>query len=284
MPAQLRYAAPVRHRKEGSQNKIRRMLNLIADKLDRANPLTRDIAVAVFFVCASGVVALGLLLAGITHVSMIFLSGVLFSAVIAGTRAAILTAALAFFVYDYFWLPPVFTFTITTPEEAITLAVFFLVAVVTGWSSGGLRDRKRRADLRARTLLALVQDSEFFVTQRQSAIRQRLAEAVTSVTRTGAVVLTPGASVVERAGVATAWRGPLERTVRALGERALYAQVDQPLIDGSFRARPLRGRESVLGAVVWLAPDASQGTRRECDDYVAILSEVAAAALARAAG
>lgn len=259
------------------------MLSVIADKLDRANPLARDIAVAVFFVCASGAVALGLLLAGVTHVSMIFLSGVLFSAVVAGTRAAIFTAALAFFVYDYFWLPPVFSFTIRTPEEAITLAVFVLVAVVTGWSSGGLRDRKRRADLRARTLLALVQDGEFFVTQSQSAIRQRLAEAVVSVTRTGAVVLSPGASVVERAGVATAWRGPLDRTVRALGERAVHAQAEELVAEGSFRARPLRRRDSVLGAVVWLAPDASPSTRRECDDYVAILSEVAAAALARAA-
>jgi len=244
--------------------------------------LLRDLCVAVLFVALAAAAAAGLLMFNMTHTSMIFLAAVSFSAVTAGTRSALIAAPLAFLVYDFFWLPPIYTFQITTPEEGVTLLAFILVAIVTGVSSGGLRDRNHRAELRARTLLALVQNHGFFVTPGQAAIRMRLAEAAASVARTGAVVTDGAAQVDARAGGGTAWRGALDQTIQKLARRAIDSGGDARLSEGSFRARQIRYGEQVLGAVVWLRPEGSQDVERECEDYVAILSEVAAAALARA--
>jgi two-component system, OmpR family, sensor histidine kinase KdpD len=62
-----------------------------------------------------------------------------------GLRHAIYTAVLATVAYNYFFLPPVFTFTIADPQNWIALSAFLLTAIV----ASQLSERSRRNALYA---------------------------------------------------------------------------------------------------------------------------------------
>ena len=66
------------------------------------------------------------------NLSMIFISAVLFSAVGFGLRSAIMAALLSFFAYNFFFIEPIYTFTIADPPELFALLIFLAVAIFTG--------------------------------------------------------------------------------------------------------------------------------------------------------
>lgn len=230
----------------------------------------------------SGVVAFAMRQVGLNRVSMIFLAGVLFAAGERGTRSAIIAACLAFFLYDYLWVAPTYTFRIETAEEAITLGIFLLVAVVTGYYSGELREQKVRAVTRSRMLTSLVQSGGFLsLAGDKASILKRLAESAVEIAGTGALVVDNAQQEI-RAGSATAWRGDLNKALLALGAHALEKKSKSTLADGSFCARAITHDPETFGFIVWQPPEGSQKFVRETEDYLLILAELAGAALARA--
>src|SRR5262249_53213423 len=83
-------------------------------------------------VAASGVVAKGLELAvGLADPAMVFLAGVLLVAVVAGLGPSILASFLSLLAYDFFFGDPRYTFTVTKPQDVLSLLVFLLVAILT---------------------------------------------------------------------------------------------------------------------------------------------------------
>lgn len=87
--------------------------------------------------------------------SMIFLAAVLGCAVTVGQWPAIAAAILSFLAYNFFFIPPVYTFSIATPHELLALIIFLLVAVLTGGLAGRVRDQSDAARDRVRTIQAL---------------------------------------------------------------------------------------------------------------------------------
>lgn len=86
------------------------------------------------------------------NLSMIFLLGVLLSAVLWGLRASIFTSILSVLVYDFFFVPPFHTFTINRPEDVLALVTFLVVAIITSNLTGRIRDEAEAAGRReART-------------------------------------------------------------------------------------------------------------------------------------
>ena len=85
------------------------------------------------------------------NVSMIFLTAVLFCAVRFGLRSAILASFLSFLAYDFFFIEPLYKFTIDEPHEFFALLIFLGVAILTGWQTGNARDQSRLARENART-------------------------------------------------------------------------------------------------------------------------------------
>ena len=65
-----------------------------------------------------------------TTVGFIFLLAVLLISTTWGLRYAIFTAFLAAAAYNFFFLPPLFRFTITDPQNWIALVAFLITAVV----------------------------------------------------------------------------------------------------------------------------------------------------------
>ena len=92
------------------------------------------------------------------NLSMVFLLAVLLSSMLWGLRASILASLLSVLVYDFFFVSPVHTFTINSPEDMLALAAFLVVAVMTSNLTGRVRDQAesaRRRELRTAALYAL---------------------------------------------------------------------------------------------------------------------------------
>ena len=113
------------------------------------------LAAIVSVAAAVGIGELLTLVISLPNVSMIFLTAVLFCAVQFGLRSAIAAAILSFFAYDFFFIPPLYMFTIAEPQEFFALGIFLIVAFLVGWLAGRARDQERLARENAQTTRSL---------------------------------------------------------------------------------------------------------------------------------
>ncbi|UYG05097.1 ATP-binding protein [Halomonas sp. LR3S48] len=77
----------------------------------------------------------------LANLSLIFLAAVLASATLAGTRAAMITAALGFLAFNFLFTRPRFSLAMVEREQLLTVIFFLLVAVVVGQLAGSGRQR-----------------------------------------------------------------------------------------------------------------------------------------------
>jgi two-component system sensor histidine kinase KdpD len=117
---------------------------------------------AVEFVAAlasvASAVAVGELLTALLplpNLSMIFLTAVLFSGGLFGTRAAVIASFASFAAYNFFFIPPLYTFTIAQPQELFALLIFLAVAVLTGSLAGRVRDQRQDVIRNVRVMQSL---------------------------------------------------------------------------------------------------------------------------------
>jgi two-component system sensor histidine kinase KdpD len=92
------------------------------------------------------VTALGFLLdpfLGYRSVTLIYLAAVLGFSFIASPAAISILAVLSALALNFLFIPPLFTFTIGSPEDWILFAIYFLVAFVTGHLVSRLRTEER---------------------------------------------------------------------------------------------------------------------------------------------
>lgn len=89
-------------------------------------------------------------LVALPNISMLFLTAVLVPAVRSGVWPAIFASVLSFGTYNFFFIDPLYTFTIARPHELLALAMFLLIAVVTSTVAGRARDQARAAIQRVR--------------------------------------------------------------------------------------------------------------------------------------
>src|SRR5258708_1401206 len=86
----------------------------------------------------------------IPNISIVYLLVVLALATVRGRYAAILAAVVAFLSFDFFIVPPLYTFVIYHVEEWIALFVFLIDAILTGQLASALRKRAEAASPPAR--------------------------------------------------------------------------------------------------------------------------------------
>ncbi|HSV00402.1 MAG TPA: sensor histidine kinase KdpD [Roseiarcus sp.] len=102
-----------------------------------------EIAAALVSVAAAVAVAEALSeVLKLPNLSMIFLTAVLFCAVRFGTRAAVIASLASFAAYNFFFIHPVYTFTVAQPQELFALLIFLAVAVLTGSLAGRIRGQR----------------------------------------------------------------------------------------------------------------------------------------------
>ncbi len=90
-----------------------------------------------------------------TTVALTFLLFILFLATRWGLRYAIVTSLVATACYNFFFLPPLHTFTVSDPQNLIALFVLLITSVVSSRMSERIRDESRQAVARQSELEVL---------------------------------------------------------------------------------------------------------------------------------
>jgi len=91
----------------------------------------------------------------IPNLSMVFLLAVLFTAVNFAIWPAIYASVLSFLVYNFFFIEPIYTFTIAEPYELLALVIFLVVAVFTSALAGRVRAQAEVSATRMRAMRRL---------------------------------------------------------------------------------------------------------------------------------
>src|SRR5262245_35061177 len=113
-------------------------------------------AFAAAAIVIAGVVAAGLMaVLPLDDPSLVFLAAVLLSAVVGGLGPSIFASILGLLVYDFFFVDPRLTLTVTKPQDLLSLFVFLLVAVLTSNLTSRVRDQAEAARRRERRTAAL---------------------------------------------------------------------------------------------------------------------------------
>ena len=250
------------------------------------SPQLTDVKGAWRYLAALGVVMAATLVAELlyrvletTRLSMIFLAGVLVAAVWLGSGPAYLAAAAAFLIYNFYLVDPRFTLPFGSPEEAIVLVVFLIVAMLTGSLAGRVRDEARRAQDRARTTQALLEASRAFgASIDEEAVRERLATHLAEAAKGEAVIWDGSRAFTHPRG--RNLPADLISDVEAL-EAAAPPDGVMTIVGGDWRARPLRAGGERLGVAAWraLSPQAPEA---EAASLVDVLIDLGAGAIVRA--
>jgi PAS domain S-box-containing protein len=115
-------------------------------------------ALASLIVATAGLAAKGLqLLLPLPDPAMVFLAGVLLAAVFCGRGPSIVAAVASMLVYDFFFVEPLYRFTVTKPQDVLSLFAFLIVAVFTSSLMARIRaqaEAARRREARTDALFA----------------------------------------------------------------------------------------------------------------------------------
>jgi two-component system sensor histidine kinase KdpD len=184
-------------------------------------------AAALGFVAAAGVVSAGLTaLLPLGDPGMVFLAGVLMTAVVSGLGPSIAASVLSLLVYDFFFVEPRFTFTVTKPQDILSLWTFLVVAVLTSQLMARIRGQADAARSReARTAALYGFTREIAGAARLDDFARVVVEHVADAMHAAAVLLLPESGRL----VARAAHPPstaLTSTERAAADWVL--QHDQP--------------------------------------------------------
>lgn len=218
------------------------------------------------------------------NLAMIFLVSVLLSGLAFGLWPAVTAAAVAAFVYNFFFLEPRLSIAIGHASDVITFVVFFGVAMTTGWLTGRVRDQSLGMSRRASAITALLAASRrLSASATRDEAAQALAEQLAAATGGEAIVLLPGGEDV----VPVAWAPATKPLGNADLAAARWAwQHGEPagagtgtLPNATWTYRPLQGvkaRSGVAGFEL-KAVEGEDGER-----FVSALLDQGAVALERA--
>ncbi|MGH7077813.1 MAG: DUF4118 domain-containing protein [Acetobacteraceae bacterium] len=92
---------------------------------------------------------------GVQTVSLVFLTAVLASAIAWGLLPALSAAILSTLAFNFFFLPPLYTFTIADPQNVVALFFFLIVAVIVSNVTAAARTQLLIARRRAKTTAEL---------------------------------------------------------------------------------------------------------------------------------
>ena len=223
----------------------------------------------------------------IPNLSMLFLVAVLLIAVNFGIWPAIYASGMSFLVYNFFFIPPLYTFTIAEPYELLALVIFLVVAVITSALAGRVREQ---ATISAGRMRAMRRLYEF--TRRLSGLASFDAVAEGAASEIHASLGRAVVVLLEQSGDLTltaAW--PPEDALDAApmmaahwafshGEPAGADTGTLPIVPWYFV--PLRIGEKKLGVIGVAKPEGVTPLDSEARALLDALSEQTAAALERA--
>lgn len=138
---------------------------------------------------------------------------------LSGVKPALVSAALAFLCWNFFFLPPYYTFIVHNPQDWLSLVVFLAVAAAIGTQTGRIREREAEAVARGRELAMLNQFSARLVSDASvEDVTGMLVREVIEITGAccAAVFLSDDGEQLRQASVRSAGGEPVGADVVAL--------------------------------------------------------------------
>ena len=109
----------------------------------------------IYFILATGLSFLMYPYFDLSNLIMVYLLGVMVTAIHCGRGPAILNSLLSVLAFDFFFVPPRFTFTVEEDHYIFTFAVMFLVALVISHLTTLIRRQAEAARLQERQTAAM---------------------------------------------------------------------------------------------------------------------------------
>ncbi|HTJ89035.1 MAG TPA: sensor histidine kinase KdpD [Acidocella sp.] len=195
--------------------------------------------------------------------------GLVFTGVIAGTASrfgravGLATSIAAFLLWNFFFLPPIYTFSVSDPRDVVALAMFLMVGLVTGTLAGKVRGDAEAATARIEALRRIsLFGQRFSRATTLSDLLRDTAEEAAAMTTAGAVMI-QGKSGLEMGATLPA-DTVLDEAALAAAEWSFSNDVETGIGTGTlpsvpWRFLPLRANGKtigVLGALPKSAPPA----------------------------
>jgi len=89
------------------------------------------------------------------NISLIYLLAVLFTATTAGMGAGVLASVLSFLAYNFFFVDPLYVFTVANPQDVVRLISFLIAALLASGLAGLVRLQTEQLGQRAAELESL---------------------------------------------------------------------------------------------------------------------------------
>jgi two-component system sensor histidine kinase KdpD len=221
------------------------------------------------------------------NLSMVFLTAVLFSAVSLGARAAVLASLLSFFAYNFFFITPLYSFTVAAPHELFALLMFLVVAVLTGSLAGRVRNQAKGAEKVSQATSVLYEFSRKL--SAASKVDDIVWVAVTQVQKSlggRALLLLPDGDDLQ---VRAVWPPdePLD-TAEQSAARWAYEKDDPAgwrtgtLPNVRFRFLPLKSPRRIVGVMAFEPPEGSTALGADQERNLMAIAEQTVIALDRA--
>ena len=178
---------------------------------------------------------------GLANVALVYLVPVLASASLYGLRTGVFTGIVSALAYNFFFLPPIYTFTIQDPENVLTVAVFIVVAIVTSQLASRVRVQANLAERSSGQNAALASFARMLasLSSRQQ-LGQTLCGEVAGQFDVDAVLMLPNDA------------GKLELT-SAVPPESVLGPIDTAAAEWGFEHKEATGRGSnTLAASEWL--------------------------------
>jgi two-component system sensor histidine kinase KdpD len=169
----------------------------------------------------------------IENASAVYLVAVSAVAIVVGTWPAVATAVGAFLLYNFLFVDPRYTFTVSRAEELVTLVLLLFVGVVISRLAGLQRQRAQEAERREHEARAL------FGIGRELVRSERLADAILAVAD----------RLAAEAGMERVWVG-LGQTLGA--ERQVATDADGRTLRSAQASHHVLHRDSAEGAARWV--------------------------------
>ena len=226
---------------------------------------------------------------GLANVALLYLIPVLASASLYGMRTGLFTGVVSALAYNFFFLPPIYTFTIRDPENVLTVVVFIVVAIVTSQLASRVRVQADLAERSSGQNAALASFARTLagLTNRQE-LGQTLCGEVSGQFDVDAVLLLPaedGKLELSSAVPPESVLGPIDSAAAewALAHNEPAGRSSNTLAASEWLFQPLLAAGASLGVLGIARKDGSEPIRPDRLPFLMSFVDQAALALERIA-
>jgi two-component system sensor histidine kinase KdpD len=236
---------------------------------------------------ATGIAWLARVAVALPDLVMLYLLVIMIVAIRFGRGPSVLASGMSVAAYDFFFVPPLFTFAVTDARHTLTFAMMFGVGlVISGLTLQIRRQEKDAREREARTAALYALSKKLTTTLNESEAAAALAEHVAEVLHAGAAVClaATGSSLHQaaKAGAPFAYDAAEEGVARWALEHGQRAGLGTDTLPGArVLCLPLRSGPLLLGVLV-LAPSTGRPLHVEEEDLLDTFAGQGALAIGRA--